>query len=346
MYGVGHMTLHHILFLKGEHVMQMEHQARRPNTLERGQMWWADLPKDRCNPHSQFGLRPVVIISNNKGNLSSPNILVCPLTTQEDKYKMIHPNVMGANHRLSYVQCEQIKVLDRDRLGEYIGKVRDIEMKYIDRALAVSIDLIPYIDEMDRASKRVAELKTELDKTKSELIRMTEEVEKLRQESESAELGKHVRCVFDILMKDFHIGSSSAAATGDVLSVSDEDKTSSQPSCKADEGENSYHQSIESSDALTTVTSCSNSNPKSAIDRFNRRYAKYQQLNKQSNEVEDTENSKLGRPNAVKWTDGAIKAFVVDFQAMEPDRLINKYQLKSYRTAAEYYRRFKKGESL
>lgn len=280
--------------------MQIEHRVECPDKLERGQMWWADLPKDRCNPHSQFGLRPVVIISNNKGNLHSPNILVCPLTTQEDRFKMIHPNVMGANHTLSYVQCEQIRVLDKERLGTYIGKVRDIEMKYIDRALAVSIDLVSYIDERDEASKRVSELEIELNKTRSELIRLTEEVEKLRQESESAELGKHVRCVFDILMKDFHVGSSLVAATREVLDVSDKDKTSSQPSCKADEGKDSYKQSIESSDALTAVTDCSNSKPKSAIDKFNRRYAKYQQLSKQSNGVEDAENSKLGRPNAVK----------------------------------------------
>ena len=62
--------------------------------IERGQMWWAELPKDRCNPHSQHGLRPVVVVSSDKGNLHSPNIIVCPLTTQEDKFKFIHPNYL------------------------------------------------------------------------------------------------------------------------------------------------------------------------------------------------------------------------------------------------------------
>lgn len=315
--------------------MRIGHLVEHPNKLERGQMWWADLPRDRCNPHSQYGWRPVVIISNNKGNLNSPNVIVCPLTTQEDNYKMIHPNVMGVNHTLSYVQCEQIRVMDKERLGEYIGKVRDVELKYIDKALAVSIDLVHYIDEKDEASKRVTELETELTNTRAELISLTEEVKKLRQDAESAELGKHIRGVFDILMKDFHIGSSLVAATKEVLKVSENDKTSSQPICKADEGKN--------------VDKQSNHKPMSAIDKFNSRYAKYQQLNDKNNHSEDKSNvkdSKLGRPNAVKWTDETIRAFVADYKAMEPDRLIDKYKLNSYKTAAEYYRRFKKGESL
>lgn len=139
-------------------------------------MWWADIPRDYCNPHAQHGLRPIVIVSNDTGNAHSPSLLACPLTTHKDKYDFIHPNVM-CKGTLSYVQCEQIKVIDKSLLGEYIGQVREVEQLYIDKALAVSLDLSQYIE----SGKK---LKLKLDDREAEIEDLKKKVEKLEAENQ------------------------------------------------------------------------------------------------------------------------------------------------------------------
>ena len=49
------------------------------NLVTKGQVLWVDLP-DVESGSVQKGRRPVVVISNNKGNQFSPVILVAPLT--------------------------------------------------------------------------------------------------------------------------------------------------------------------------------------------------------------------------------------------------------------------------
>lgn len=298
---------------------------RLERDIERGQMWWADIPRDRCNPHSQHGLRPVVVIGNDKGNAHSPCILVCPLTTQKDKYTHIHPNVMGVNHTLSYVLCEQIKVLDRSKFGKYIGKVRDIEQKYIDKALAVSIDLISYLEELETTKTALADVTSQLSELQTKLKLLEEENKKFKQNEDATNIGLHVQGILDILRKPH------GECAERVINIQEINKPSDQPSNNAREPKKA--------DAQPTKKE-----PMSAIDRFINRYAKYQKLNDES--ISTKESSKLSRPKAVKWTDEAVESFISDYEVLEPNELLDKYQLKSRRTAAEYYRRFRKGESL
>ena len=153
--------------------------------FRRGSIWWADIPYDPCNPHAQYGNRPVIVISNDMGNTHSPALLVCTITTQEDKYTTIHPHVYGFHDKLSYVQCEQIKVMDKSLIGGYIRMVSPVEQRYVDKALSTSTGLYTYFAFWDR-------YKDYVDKMQHPQAAPIDE--------KALELGKHMKAIMSILM--------------------------------------------------------------------------------------------------------------------------------------------------
>ncbi|WP_270810015.1 type II toxin-antitoxin system PemK/MazF family toxin [Hungatella effluvii] len=108
----------------------------------RGDLYYADLaPVIGCE---QGGVRPVLIIQNDVGNLHSPTVIVAAVTSKISKHNLpTHvplPNYGGLK-AYSIILLEQIRTIDRSRLKEYIGHL-DLEiMKSVDRAIAVSLGL-------------------------------------------------------------------------------------------------------------------------------------------------------------------------------------------------------------
>lgn len=49
------------------------------------ELWLVDLPKPDNETHVQYGVRPAIVISNNKANENSPAITVIPLTSNRKK---------------------------------------------------------------------------------------------------------------------------------------------------------------------------------------------------------------------------------------------------------------------
>ena len=89
---------------------------------KRGDLYYANL-----NPYfgsEQGGTRPVLVLQNNVGNFFCPTLIVAPLTRLK-----------------SVVLLEQIKTIDKRRVLSYIGRVSREEMRAIDDALQVSLDI-------------------------------------------------------------------------------------------------------------------------------------------------------------------------------------------------------------
>jgi mRNA interferase MazF len=111
-------------------------------TILRGDMYYADLGP--VIGSEQDGIRPVLVIQNNVGNRHSPTIVVAAITSVISKAKLpTHYAIPAINglEKDSLVLLEQVRTIDRKRLGEYIGILDDKYMKGIDRALAISIGL-------------------------------------------------------------------------------------------------------------------------------------------------------------------------------------------------------------
>ena len=114
----------------------------KPSHILRGQMYYACL--DPVIGSEQNGNRPVLIVQNDLGNLHSPTVIAAPITSHVKKMRLpTHigiPSCYDLPER-SMVLLEQIRTIDKRRLGEYIGCLDDDIMHCIDRAVSISVGL-------------------------------------------------------------------------------------------------------------------------------------------------------------------------------------------------------------
>lgn len=110
----------------------------------RGDLFYADLSP--VIGSEQGGIRPVVIIQNDIGNKFSPTTIIAAITSVRNKSSMpTHVNVgkdIGGLPKDSVILLEQIRTIDKKRLREKIGKMTDMKMKEIDKALRISVHLL------------------------------------------------------------------------------------------------------------------------------------------------------------------------------------------------------------
>lgn len=114
----------------------------RASMIRRGDIYYANL-----NPvvgSEQGEHRPVLILSNNKGNRYSPTVIVAPITGNLNKTPLpthvLIPKSCGLE-KDSLALTEQIRVIDRSRLSDYIGRAGISVMPHVDMALAISLGL-------------------------------------------------------------------------------------------------------------------------------------------------------------------------------------------------------------
>ena len=117
-------------------------KRERPDEVLRGQMYYANL--DPVIGSEQGGTRPVLVIQNNMGHCVSPTIIIAPITTRVKKLRQ--PTHIGIPPffglpQSSMAMLEQIRTIDKSRLGDYVGCLDDDVMDYIDEALGISVGL-------------------------------------------------------------------------------------------------------------------------------------------------------------------------------------------------------------
>lgn len=113
--------------------------------VERGEIYWCEL--DKGFGSEQGNRRPVLIIQNDIGNRFSPTTIIAPITSISNNKKTIptHVNIDKNDtyffglHKNSIVLLEQIKVVDKKRLGAYIGRFSETKMLEVDKALSISL---------------------------------------------------------------------------------------------------------------------------------------------------------------------------------------------------------------
>ena len=103
--------------------------------IRRGEIYYIDLSPVRNS--EQGGIRPCVIVQNNKGNEHAPTTIVVPLTTKSKKMLPTH-KVVREGIKDSIALCEQVRTIDKKRLKEYKGQVSQEVMKEIDKGLKIS----------------------------------------------------------------------------------------------------------------------------------------------------------------------------------------------------------------
>ena len=93
----------------------------------------------------QSGVRPVLILQNDKGNAVSPVTTVIPLTTRRKHPMSTHVPVSAQDTGSafdSFAMVEQIRVVDKMRLLKRLGKLtRESVLETIGRVLAKKLNL-------------------------------------------------------------------------------------------------------------------------------------------------------------------------------------------------------------
>ena len=121
------------------------------------------------NGSEQFADRPAVVVSNDENNKHSGVIEVVYMTTQPKTDLPTHVTIRSTG-RISTVLCEQVSSVSTERVNNYIGQVSEQEMKNIDIALMISLQL----DNGGKSSKQYNET----------IQRQQEEIDSLKRENE------------------------------------------------------------------------------------------------------------------------------------------------------------------
>lgn len=117
-------------------------------TVRRGDIFYVDFGKDVVGSE-QGGRRPVVVIQNRKGNMYSPTVIVAVITSKINKTKLpTHVEISSDCGLLkqSTILLEQIKTIDKSRLGKYIGRLEKEDMRALDKACKISTGTYTFLD--------------------------------------------------------------------------------------------------------------------------------------------------------------------------------------------------------
>lgn len=111
--------------------------------VKRGDIYFADLTgiENYCGSE-QTGWRPVLVIQNDVNNHYSNTTIIATITSQDKNRQPTHVKLCkGILEKDSIVCLEQIKTIDKKRLGKHVCNIEDSMMKQIDRAIHRSLEL-------------------------------------------------------------------------------------------------------------------------------------------------------------------------------------------------------------
>ena len=112
--------------------------------MNRGDIYDARL--DPVEGSEQGGSRPVIIVSRDAINISSPVVIAVPCTTYRPGRRIYPSQILikapeGGLDVDSVALGEQLRVLDKKRLGRRRGALLPMVLAQLDRALLIALDL-------------------------------------------------------------------------------------------------------------------------------------------------------------------------------------------------------------
>lgn len=104
---------------------------------------------DGCGSE-QTGLRPGLVFQNNVGNVYSPNIIALPISGSVKKmgqptHVLLRAEETGLRMD-SIVLCENPERMSKERIGRFITKLSDVDMKRVTEANLLATSAISFLD--------------------------------------------------------------------------------------------------------------------------------------------------------------------------------------------------------
>ena len=128
-----------------QQLRQYETQQMPPSP-RRGEIW--DVNWSPGRGAEQQGIRPALIIQNDRGNLSAsyPLTIVASMSRTERELPLhvrIAPSDENGLTDYTDVKCEQVMTIEKSRLLRRRGSINSEELRRVDMALKLSLNLPP-----------------------------------------------------------------------------------------------------------------------------------------------------------------------------------------------------------
>jgi mRNA interferase MazF len=116
-------------------------EARPPR---RGELFWVDWSPGRGSEAG--GKRPVLVVQRDAGNLavSYPNTVVVAVSSQGREVPLhvrLRPSRENGLRNVSFVKCEQVFTIAKERLGARLGRLKPDELEAVNQALRLNLAL-------------------------------------------------------------------------------------------------------------------------------------------------------------------------------------------------------------
>jgi mRNA interferase MazF len=145
-------TQQYLDWLKTKLFLDSNAESAKKRVVKRGEVYKCNLGIGIGSEESKG--RPCVILQRDKANLESPNTIVAPITHTSSTLPVVIPIspkydnsgdvVLDGNVLLGNIVC-----VSKARLGDYVAKLEPSEMRVVDKAIAISLDIKRHYDKLD-----------------------------------------------------------------------------------------------------------------------------------------------------------------------------------------------------
>lgn len=144
--------------------------------FERGEIYAIRMDNGVGSEEGMF--RPGVIVSSNKGNSTSPTVIVCYLTTKFRRVADFSLETMATGLR-SWILVTQIVTVDKTRIGKWLGVLNENELAELGKKLKETLDLTAADQRaISEKEREIHKLQTEMDDERAELKAKIAELER------------------------------------------------------------------------------------------------------------------------------------------------------------------------
>lgn len=112
--------------------------------IKRGDIIFVENPYKEPHGHVVCGNHPAIVVQNNLGNATSPNIIVAYVSSSMKRLEL--PTHIVIQHyqglrKVSVVQTEQLATIDKGDVISVIDHLTEADMQRVDMALVASLGL-------------------------------------------------------------------------------------------------------------------------------------------------------------------------------------------------------------
>lgn len=169
--------------------------------VKRGQVYWCHFGLNIGSEMSKSTPRPAIVVSNFKTNKNSSNVIVVPVTHNQNKLPYLVPitPVTKADGNVvldGQADTADIICVSKARLGDLITTLSATQMRDIDKSISISLDLMHYYtDESEKYCKLnhyVEQVKADRNKAQDTLEKIKEVISQGNLDEKSKEIIKEL----------------------------------------------------------------------------------------------------------------------------------------------------------